>query len=76
MFGEDIADPKGSVFRVSKGLSINYPERVYNSTLAEATIAEVASGLALQGWLPIIELQFIDFVEPAINQIMSQIAAM
>ena len=76
MFGEDIADPKGGVFGVSKGLSTNFPERVYNSPLAEATIAGVASGLALQGWLPIIELQFIDFVGPAINQIMNQIATM
>ncbi|HMO15242.1 MAG TPA: thiamine pyrophosphate-dependent enzyme [Pirellulaceae bacterium] len=68
-FGEDIADPKGGVFRLTAGLSTSFPERVYNSPLAEATIAGVACGLASYGMRPVFELQFIDFVGPAWNQI-------
>jgi len=75
-FGEDVADPKGGVFGMTKGLSTAHPSRVFNSPLAEATIAGLASGLALQGKRPIIELQFVDFIGPAYNQIANQIATL
>ncbi len=76
MFGEDIADPKGGVFGITKGLSTLYPGRVVNSPLAEATIAGVGAGLAANGFRPIVELQFIDFVGPAFHQIANQIATL
>lgn len=72
LFGEDIADPRGGVFGLTKGLSTAFPGRVVNSPLAEATIAGVGVGMAAAGMRPVFELQFIDFVPPALNQIMSQ----
>ena len=68
-FGEDIEDPKGGVFRLTAGLSTEFQDRVFNSPLAEATIAGVAVGLACYGMRPVFELQFVDFVGPAWSQI-------
>lgn len=69
MFGEDIEAPKGGVFGLTAGLSDEFPERVFNSPLAEATICGVAIGMACYGMRPIFEFQFIDFVGPAMNQL-------
>ena len=68
-FGEDIEDPKGGVFGLTSGLSENHPTRAFNSPLAEATIAGVGIGMACYGMKPVFEIQFIDFVGPAWNQI-------
>ena len=68
-FGEDIEDPKGGVFRLTAGLSDGHPDRVFNSPLAEATIAGVACGMACYGMKPVFEMQFVDFTGPAWNQI-------
>jgi 2-oxoisovalerate dehydrogenase E1 component len=68
-FGEDIADPKGGVFRLTAGLSTEFPDRVFNSPLAEATIVGVGIGMACYGMRPVFELQFIDFMGPGWNQI-------
>ncbi|HEY6565041.1 MAG TPA: transketolase C-terminal domain-containing protein, partial [Pirellulaceae bacterium] len=73
-FGEDIEDPKGGVFRLTLGLSTKYPDRVFNSPLAEATIAGVGCGLASYGFKPVFELQFVDFVGPGWNQISQNLA--
>ena len=73
-FGEDIEDPKGGVFRLTAGLSSEYPQRVFNAPLAEATIAGVAVGMACYGMKPVFELQFVDFVGPAWNQISQNMA--
>ncbi|MCC6487769.1 MAG: 2-oxoisovalerate dehydrogenase [Candidatus Hydrogenedentes bacterium] len=72
VFGEDVADPRGGVFGLTKGLSTAFPGRVVNAPLAEATLAGVGVGMAAAGWRPVFELQFIDFVCPALNQLMSQ----
>lgn len=76
LFGEDIEDPKGGVFGLTKGLSKDFPERVRNSPLAEATILGAAVGLASVGWRPVFEVQFTDFLPPALNQLMSQVASL
>ena len=76
LFGEDIEDPKGGVFGLTKGLSHSFPGRVINSPLAESSIAGLACGAAIAGAKPIFELQFIDFVGPAFNQIVNQIATL
>lgn len=68
-FGEDIEDPKGGVFGLTKGLSQRFPNQVFNAPLAEATIVGVAIGLACYGMKPVFEIQFIDFVTPAWNQL-------
>lgn len=74
MFGEDIEDPKGGVFKLTEGLSDAFPKQVFNSPLAEATIIGVAVGMAMYGKRPVFELQFVDFFCPAWNQIMSNVS--
>lgn len=76
MFGEDIEDPKGGVFRLTSGLSTRFPDRVFNAPLAEATIAGVACGMASVGMRPVFEMQFVDFVSPAWNQISQNLATL
>src|SRR5262245_35122020 len=61
MWGEDIADPKGGVFGVTRGLTNQYPDRVQNSPLAEASIVGVGGGMAIGGYKPIVEIQFADY---------------
>ncbi len=76
LFGEDIEDPKGGVFGLTKGLSTRFPGRVRNSPLAEATIVGVGIGLAAYGYRPIFEIQFIDFLSPAWNQLTTNAATL
>ena len=73
IFGEDVEDPKGGVFRLTQKLSTDFPEQVFNSPLAESTIFGVAGGLALYGRRPVFELQFIDFSFPGFNQLVSNL---
>ncbi len=73
-FGEDIEDPLGGVFKLTKGLSTEFPGRVVNSPLAESTILGIACGLASYGKRPIFEIQFVDFIGPALNQLLNNIA--
>lgn len=75
-FGEDIEDPKGGVFRLTAGLSDAFPERVFNSPLAEATIMGVGCGMASVGMRPVFELQFVDFHGPGWNQISQNLATL
>ncbi|WP_225942868.1 alpha-ketoacid dehydrogenase subunit alpha/beta [Nocardiopsis terrae] len=76
VFGEDVEDPKGGVFGFTKGLGETSDGRVTNSPLAEATIVGAAVGLAAAGMRPVVELQFIDFVGPAWNQIAAQLTTL
>ena len=76
LFGEDIEDPKGDVFGVTRGLSTAFPGRVLNSPLSEATIMGVSIGRALAGGRPVAFLQFTDFMPVALNQIMSELSTM
>ncbi len=75
-FGEDIEDPKGGVFGLTKGLSDSFPNQVFNSPLAEATIMGCAVGLAAYGWRPVFELQFVDFMAPGWNQITTNMSTL
>jgi 2-oxoisovalerate dehydrogenase E1 component len=75
-FGEDIEDPKGGVFGLTKGLKDAYPKQVYNSPLAEATIIGAAVGLAASGYRPVFEIQFIDFISPAWNQLVTNVSTL
>jgi 2-oxoisovalerate dehydrogenase E1 component len=76
MWGEDIADPKGGVFGVTRGLSTLYPDRVHNSPLAEASIVGVAGGMAIAGHKPIVEIQFADYAWPGFMQMRNEIATL
>ena len=73
MWGEDIADPKGGVFGVTRGLTNLYPDRVQNSPLAEASIVGVAGGMAIAGYKPIVEIQFSDYSWPGFMQMRNEI---
>jgi 2-oxoisovalerate dehydrogenase E1 component len=76
IFGEDVEDPKGGVFRLTQKLTTEFGKQVYNSPLAESTILGIACGLASYGRRPIFELQFIDFIYPGFNQLVTNIATL
>jgi len=76
IFGEDVEDPKGGVFRLTQKLSTEFPNQVYNSPLAESTILGVACGLASYGKRPVFELQFIDFIGPGMNQLVTNLSTL
>jgi pyruvate dehydrogenase E1 component beta subunit len=74
MFGEDVGR-LGGVFRVSDGLQDEFGrERVFNTPLAEATIAALALGMAMKGFRPVAEMQFDAFSYPSFQQVTSNIA--
>jgi pyruvate/2-oxoglutarate/acetoin dehydrogenase E1 component len=74
VLGEDIADPYGGAFKVTRGLSTEFPERVRTTPVSEAAIAGVAAGLALAGYRPIAEVMFGDFLALCFDQILNHIA--
>jgi len=74
--GEDIEDPKGDVFGLTRGLSTEFPEQVRNSALTESTIVGTAIGRSLVGERPVALVQFADFLPLAFNQIFSELGSM
>ena len=72
--GEDIIDPYGGAFKVSKGLSTKFPERVIGTSISEGLIAGVANGLALNGFKPYAEFMFGDFTALAFDQFINHAA--
>jgi pyruvate dehydrogenase E1 component beta subunit len=74
LFGEDVGK-LGGVFRISRGLQDKYGEdRVFDTPLSEAGIVGMSVGLALNGFRPIVEIQFDGFMFPAMNQICTHVA--
>ena len=76
LHGQDIEDPKGDVFGLTRGLSQTFPDQVNNAPLAENTILGMATGQALAGDRPIAFMQFADFMPVAYNHLFSEIGAM
>lgn len=77
VFGQDVADGKGGVFGITRGLSKRFGEnRCFNSPLAESTIVGLAIGLSLYGkYKPVVEIQFADYSWTAMNQIINELAS-
>ena len=74
VFGEDVGK-NGGVFRATQGLQARFGERrVFDSPLAESMIAGLAIGMSAQGLRPVAEFQFMGFIYPAMNQIISHAA--
>ena len=74
LLGEDIG-PNGGVFRATQGLIDRFgPQRVLDTPLSENGIVGFALGMALMGLRPVAEIQFVDFIYPAFDQIVSELA--
>lgn len=71
VLGEDLLDPYGGAFKVTKGLSTAHPERVITTPVSEAGIVGVATGMALQGLRPVVEIMFGDFVTLITDQVVN-----
>ncbi|UCE00107.1 MAG: alpha-ketoacid dehydrogenase subunit beta [Chloroflexota bacterium] len=74
ILGEDILDPYGGAFKVTQGLSSAYPDRVLTTPVSEAGIFGVATGMALRGLRPVVEIMFGDFVTLVADQLINHAA--
>jgi pyruvate/2-oxoglutarate/acetoin dehydrogenase E1 component len=74
LLGEDIRDPYGGAFRVTRGLSERFPDRVINTPISEAATVGVAVGMALRGLKPVVEIMFGDFLALAADQVVNHAA--
>ena len=74
IFGEDVGY-FGGVFRVTDGLQDKHGlQRVFDAPLAEGGIAAIAFGMGINGLRPVAEIQFADYIFPAYDQIVNEIA--
>ena len=71
LLGEDIESPYGGAFKATKGLSDEFPGRVRNTPISEASIVGIGNGLALNGFLPVCEVMFGDFLTLAADQLVN-----
>lgn len=74
MIGEDILDPYGGAFKVTKGLSTAYPDRVKGTTISEYALTGIGNGLSLAGMFPVCEIMFGDFMTLTLDQILNHAA--
>ena len=76
VYGEDVAGGKGGVFTATRELTATFgPDRCFNSPLAEASIIGTAVGFASAGFKPVVEIQFGDYIWPAMQHLRNQVAS-
>jgi len=73
LLGEDILDPYGGSFKVTRGLSTAFPDRVLTTPISEAGITGVAGGMALRGMRPVVEVMFGDFSTLIADQVINHL---
>ncbi len=74
VLGEDLVDPYGGAFKVTKGLSTHFPGRVISTPICEGGFTGVAVGMALRGFRPVVEIMFGDFLTLCADQIVNHMA--
>ena len=74
VIGEDLLDPYGGSFKVTKGLSTDYPNNIISTPISEAGFTGLAIGMALSGYKPIVEIMFGDFITLIADQIINGVA--
>lgn len=74
VLGEDILDPYGGAFKVTRGLSTEFPDRVLTTPVSEAGIVGMGVGMALRGLRPVVEIMFGDFVLLTADQLVNHAA--
>ena len=74
--GEDIEDPYGGAFKISKGFTTAFPDRVKTTPISEAAITGVGVGLAISGRRAFVEIMFGDFITYAFDQIVNNASKM
>jgi len=76
VYGEDVAGGKGGVFTATRELTAKFgPDRCFNAPLAEASIIGTAVGFASAGFKPVVEIQFGDYIWPALQHLRNQVAS-
>ena len=73
LLGEDVLDPYGGAFKVTRGLSTAFPGRVMTTPISEAGITGIAGGLALRGMHPVVEIMFGDFITLTADQVINHL---
>jgi pyruvate/2-oxoglutarate/acetoin dehydrogenase E1 component len=71
VFGEDLLDPYGGAFKVTRGLQRDFPGRVLTTPISEAALSGIANGMALRGLRPVLEIMFGDFLALCMDQILN-----
>lgn len=74
LLGEDLHDPYGGAFKVSRGLSTRFPTRVLSTPISEAGFIGVGTGLGLRGFRPVVEIMFGDFLALGADQVLNHLA--
>ena len=72
--GEDIEDPYGGAFKISKGLKTKFGDQVFSTPISEAGITGLASGMSIHKYMPIVEIMFGDFLTHTFDQIVNNIS--
>ena len=73
LLGEDVLDPYGGAFKVTRGLSTAFPDRVRTTPISEAGITGIAGGMALRGMRPVVEIMFGDFITLTADQVINHL---